>query len=265
MKIEKKQLLFLSSITFCASIFWYLVRQWIYGPVLFADYSRWFFPTFMLIVVLTLIALYFLLTEKYLNILFMVLLVIMPFIIIFGVDLYYFGAFILLAASSLYGWRSMRENILNRITINIWDAIRHSLWTITLPIMIIISFAYYNTPVVQQSAQSGKLPKNIESLLMYVVSQDTFTRVLTVSGIQKPVDQTSLVQQTWDFINFQIRPLARFIPPALAFGLFIILQAVSVAFTFAATLLASLLFDLLIKLRFILIEKRSVKAETITF
>jgi len=84
-----------------------------------------------------------------------------------------------------------------------------------------------------------------------------------VNSQQKELVLNQVTQEMVREINLFLEPYFQYAPPALAFGLFLVLWGVGWVFTWLAVFLGMLLFQILQKTKFFRIEERDVRAEAI--
>jgi len=120
---------------------------------------------------------------------------------------------------------------------------RRGLPHIILPILIMISFGYFFSPKVQLQAANKELPPTVKQVIEKTVVNflgDDVKKELSPEEQERAL--TQLVNQvTNQFVSF-IGPYFRFMPPILAFGLFLILQSLSIIFIWISIAFSILLF-----------------------
>src|SRR5205814_516175 len=116
---------------------------------------------------------------------------------------------------------------------------------------IMISFAYYLSPGVQASAKTDKLPPTFAEIVKKTVYGFTEQQASSLSPAEKQTLVSQATDQVLGRITEFLRPYFKYLPPVIAFGLFLILQAMGFVFVWFSVWLAMLIFFMLKKSGFI--------------
>lgn len=155
------------------------------------------------------------------------------------------------------------QDIRERLKVNMQRTLGTTLMPVVLGFFIMASFAAYQSNFAEQIKANDQLPNKSLVFIREVVDK--------MFGSQLGPENSRLRQQavnevsvgTFKSINNILRPYFKWAPPAVAFGLLIILWGLSWIFVLAATLLATLIFWILKKTNVVKIEERDVKAEVL--
>lgn len=226
-----------------AGLFWVLARPWVENPLRFsAGYSVWLKPLIALILLVATEGLILLIIKERKQGFLAILISGLPYLIIFGFGWFYLLAFALMLGLQWLAFSNIKSESEERTKINIRQIMRRGLPNIITAILIMISFAYFLSPATQAAAKSQKLPDwlntAIERVLPIVVGDQLK---------QLPSDQRqSFISQAAGEIDRQftnvLRPYLQYMPPILAFGLFLVLQSLSFIFVWLAAGLSVLIF-----------------------
>lgn len=185
------------------------------------------------------------------------------YFIIFGIDnINLLGVFILVmlfyhAQDIVHG--EMGE----RIKMNSRVLIRKGLTNFVVAFFVLASFAAYKSPAIDSFKNITELPSST-SVFVKNISEQTLSGQL--QGATPAQKEQILDQVTKEIIrqaNLWLKPYFQYAPPALAFGLFLVLWGIGWVFIWLAVFLGMLIFQILRRTKFFLIEERDIKAETI--
>ncbi len=256
-----KRVIILAVVLLGSYLFWFSLSPWLLNPLEFSNYDLWVTPLIILIIlapVIVLALMFF--TDRLLKILVAVT-VVVPFLLVFGLDLTYLSAIGILFLLFWYGDRHIREELEQRIKINPGLIMARGLKKIFMSLMVMISFAYYLTPGVQATAISDKLPPSIRQIVDVSVGTFLAGQLEQFPESERNKVHYQVVEQVMSQFNNALRPYFQYIPPFLAFGLFLILQGLSFIFVFFSVLVGIFLYRVLKQTGFVKIEERDVKAE----
>ncbi len=264
MTIPQKRIILFSCLGVLSVLFWYIVHVWIMGYSLFASYSLMIFLGISFIFLLTLVGLILFLMESIQDIAIVSGTIIIGFLAFFGFRSPYLIAFGTLFLLYIYAGSLIKQEKRQRVSLDIGYSVGRGISGLILPILILISFGYYYTPFVQGSRDNIQIPATIErtvhSFALYFVknqfNEDSSTRQSAITN--------QVVRQVIAQFDYIIRPYTRFVPPILAFGLFLVLQGVSFIFAWIALLFASVIFRILKTKKFIKIDHKETTVEAVS-
>lgn len=246
-----------------AVVFWVWADKWINVSGKFDGSGNWVMPLIALVLMSTSVALAFLLIEdnRIKNLIFII--VGTPAVAVFGFTPYFPGALALTFLFHLVAIRRVRTELEQRIKINIGVIMKQALPMIIMPIFIVVSFAYFLSPSVQQSANKKELPSSVRTLIVKTVDSVIGSQLSNLPPAEKEQTRNEVMKEIMQRVNDFVAPYSKFIPPILAFGLFLVLIGFNFIFVWLGVWLAMLTFSILKSTGFVKIIKREVEAETI--
>lgn len=150
-----------------------------------------------------------------------------------------------------------------RVKINISSFLRNSLMPIVLGIMLMISFAVYQSPLADQIKDQSKLPDQVQQFFQTIVNKTFGSKIDAPNKTDRQKTLNEIGSQAYSDINGFLKPYFQYAPPILAFGLFLILWGFSWLFVLLSALIGMFLFWLLKKTGAIKIAEKDIKAETL--
>jgi len=260
-----KKIIALGVLAGFSTIFWYWIKPWVTNPLSLSDINVSLWP---LVVFLFLIALegvvIMLLRPKWLRV-FVILVVATPFFIIFGFHQLYIVAFFLMFGLQWSAISNLESETEERIKVNIRQIMRRGLPNMITSLLVLISFAYFLSPTTQATGQNQQLPPSIQIIIEKTI--DTFSKDQT-SNLSESQKESFLNQASNEVVrqfSIFLEPYFKYLPPILAFGLFLVLHGLSFIFVWFSVLIAMLLFLILKKSGVIRIGIASKEVETLEF
>ncbi len=163
----------------------------------------------------------------------------------------------------LYSLSNSKGEISQRTKINIKRIIHHGAGPVALGLFLLISFAAYQAPSVQELKNADRLPSRTETIIRSVVENTVGTQIDAASPAQKQYIITQMTRETFNRINNFIKPYFQYAPPALAFALFLVLWGFSSIFTWLSAFVAMPIFWILKKTGMVIIQEHEAKAEAL--
>ncbi len=259
-----KKLSILITILIFAVVFWISANGWINNSGKFDNVGSWLTPTLLLVLLSSCIALAFLVIEerRVKDLIFLV--VGAPAIIVFGFTQYFPEALAITFLFHLIAIKRVKTELEQRTKINIGVIMKQALPMIILPIFIVVSFAYYLSPLAQGSKNDKGLPPTVKSLLVKTVDAVVNSQLAGLPAKDQEQAKNQVMSQVSRWVLDYVAPYSQFFPPILAFGLFLVLIGFNFIFVWLGTWLAMLIFKVLKKIKFVSIIEKDVKAESIT-
>src|SRR3989344_3535936 len=143
------------------------------------------------------------------------------------------GIFLLLG---LYSLHNSKTEISQRTKINIKRIIQNGAWPVIMGLFILISFAAYQSPSVQKLKDADRLPSQSEVFIRSIVEKTIGTQIEGASAAEKRSIINQVTRETFNRINNFFKPYFKYAPPAVAFGLFLILWGLSSIFIWLSIL-----------------------------
>ncbi len=177
----------------------------------------------------------------------------------------YLLAFALMVGIQWLAVGNIKSEEEERTEINIWQIISRGSPHIITAILIMVSFAYFLSPATQALAKSQKLPSGISQIIAKVIPIVAGQQLQSLPAAQRQ----SFISQATNEITRQcvnvLKPYFQYMPPILAFGLFLVLQGLSFIFVWLAAALAVLIFWALKKSGTVRIRTVQKEAEELDF
>lgn len=259
-----KKVSILAAIVLIASWFWYVVRQWIGDPgISWSQYQDWLWPILLLTLLVALKSIAYLLLSDSRWRWGVLAAVALPFFFFFGFKLSYTLGVVAIVLFNFFAMESIRDEAKARIRINAMPMLKRGIPALVTSLLLALSFAYYESPAVQASVQSKTLPSFIAETVRGTARQFLSGQLQDVPPAQRTAAENQVVAETMSLINNLVRPYRQFIPPALALGIFLILQGLSFIFVWLAAWMGWALFTVLRKANIVRVGKTSIEAERI--
>jgi hypothetical protein len=258
-----KKAILIIAVGIVACLFWFWAKPWIDSPARFLEVGIWLKPLIMFAILTSAIGLSFLLIKDYVLKILTSVLAGLPFFFVFGFNQFYLGAFVLMILLFMYGMKNIQAEAGERTKINIRIIMQRGLPRIVTAMLVMISFAFFFSPNIQASAKNKQLPPSFKQVIERTVDSFLGGQVENLSPQEKEQVKSQTVSQVLDQFTVFLGPYVQYLPPILAFGLFLILQGLSFIFVWLAVLISTLLFATLKKTGFFKISAVSVEAEKI--
>jgi hypothetical protein len=248
-----------------ACLFWFWAKPWIDSPARFLQVGIWLKPLIMFAILTSAIGLSFLLIKDYALKILTSVLVGLPFFFVFGFNQFYLGAFVLMILLFMYGMRNVQAEAGGRTKINIRIIMQRGLPRIVTAMLVMISFAFFFSPNIQASAKNKQLPPSFKQVIERTVDSFLGGQVKNLSLQEKQQVKSQTVSQVLEQFTAFLGPYIQYLPPILAFGLFLILQGLSFIFVWLGVAIATLIFWALKRSGFVRIGIEQKEAERIDF
>ncbi len=258
-----KKVILIIVVGIMACLFWFWAKPWIESPGRFLEIGIWLKPLITFVVLTSAIGLSFLLLKDYALKILISALVGLPFFFVFGFNQFYLGAFVLMVLLFMYGMRNIQAETGERTKINIRVIMQRGLPRIVTAMLVMVSFAFFFSPNIQASAKNGQLPPSFKQVIERTVDSFLGGQIKNLSPQERQQVKSQTVSQVMEQFAEFLGPYVQYLPPILAFGLFLILQGLSFIFVWLAVLVSALLFATLKRTGFFKIGAVSVEAEKI--
>ncbi|MEX1063841.1 MAG: hypothetical protein WD898_00375 [Candidatus Paceibacterota bacterium] len=260
-----KRLALIIIVGIASIIFWSWVGPWVASPTKFAQESVWLKPLLSLGVLTALLGLAFMLLKNILWRIVASVITGLPFFVIFGFNKFYLLAFGSLILLHLYAMKNIRAEVEQRTEIDIRIIMRRGLGMVIMPILIMVSFAFFFSPNVQASAKDNQLPPTFKQVIRTVMAGFLGGELEELPPEEREQTETAIVEEVFNRFNDFLGPYFKYFPPILAFGLFLILQGLSIAFVWLGVGISALLFLVLKRSGLVRIELVRKDAEKLQF
>lgn len=185
------------------------------------------------------------------------------FLITFGftwLNLVGLGLFTLLAILANH---RIRKETQERLKFNISRILEVGLLPLVIGFFILISFAAYQSPFLADIKKTQRLPSQTQVLFQQIVETALGPKIHAATPQQRQTLLNEIASQTFQQFNSFLKPYFKYAPPALAFGLFLILWGLSFVFAWLGVAVGMVMFWILKKTKMVRIEKKSVEAEVL--
>ncbi|MDO8494928.1 MAG: hypothetical protein Q7S32_00170 [bacterium] len=244
-------------------LFWWKALPWLGDPFRLEPIGVWLWPAIMLVIMVACWSLTLLLVSRRL----------VWWIVAaghFGLFLFFFPGFhpLLLAGVGvglifyLSAMSSVRREKENRLQFSLISTLRGAVYRILTATFILISFAYFLTPAVQSSSEEKELPSGVVRVVQVLIGS-YLGEEMEGEGNPRFISEVTrqVVDQVTDFLN----PYFQYLPPILAFSLFLALQGLGLIFLWVTLLLSSIIFLVLKLFKIVTIQKVTKEAEVAVF
>ena len=185
------------------------------------------------------------------------------FIIFWRPDIWYVSALPLFVLFWYAGSRRVRHDVKERRVLRIRSCLDHGMRLVLLGIFLMISLGFYLLPenrTTDLNTVSTGVQKSLDAAYQNSVVQSQLAELPSAAQAQVRRD---LAAQADSLVRKWLGPLAPYLPPLLAFVLFLSLWSVSFLFREAGLTVASLMFWGLKRTGFITVSEEQTKAEVI--
>lgn len=256
-----KQIVLLAVTAGVALIFWLVTKPLIEGPLNFQAVETWLWPLILLCLLGCLLALSFLLLERWATYAAMSLNLGIFALLFDPREVIVWGGVVIALLFQLYARRIIQGEKNNHLKINLKLTVDPGLRRLITSILILVSFGYFLSSGLQAIAQKKELPGVVRKTVQVVVGGYIGENLETENPSLRAQATETIIGQVTNFLN----PYFVFLPPILAFGLFLVLQGLSSVFIWLAVAMTLFLFRLLKVLKVVKIETASKQAEVINF
>ena len=185
------------------------------------------------------------------------------FLILFGIsNLNLVGVFILVMLF-YHAQDIVQGEVATRLKFNPRLLVRKGLANFVVAFFVLISFAAFQSPAIESFKEINELPSSTSVFIKNIAGQTLSGQLAQATPQQKEAILSQITQEIAREANLFLASYFQYAPPALAFGLFLVLWGVSWIFIWLAVFLGVLTFWILRKTKFVRIEERDVKAETL--
>lgn len=258
-----KSMILLGLVAATSFLFWILIRPWIVSPFQLSRTEIWLGPLLALGLLAAVVGFSFLLIKSGWIKFVASALAGLPFLLVFDFNKFYLLAFALIVLLHNSAAKKINHQATERIKINIREIMGHGLPSVITPILLLISFAFYFSPGIQSSAVLQELPPTAKQVISRVVGGFLGEELEQLPPQERQDAEKLLVERAFDQFNQILAPYFRFLPPLLAFGLFLILRGLSFVFVWLGTLIAWAVFWIFRRTGFVKITTAPVEAEKI--
>jgi hypothetical protein len=245
-----------------SAVTWKVAHVWLTGPDPFTDLTTMLWPAVAIMVQAAVVGLAWLLLEERVDRLAAILASWAAFILFWRPDVWYVSALVPFILFWYIGSRRIRHDIHERRTLRVWAGLDRGVRLVLLGVFLMISLGFYLLPTSAPSVDS--ISKGVQDSLHSSYSsslvQSQLQGIPQSTGVKA---QEQLASQVDHYVRTWVGPLAPYLPPLLAFVLFLSLWGVSFLFRESGLALAALLFLLLRKVGFLRIVQEDQPVDVI--
>lgn len=243
--------------------FWVVANQWVHSDVKFALVSAWIGPLVAIVVASAVIAVAFLILPTFGWKWIVSWIVAAEFLLIFGatwLNAIACGVIILL---TIYSIKIIEIEAWERTHLHMYLILRRGLSFVILPLLIAISFGYYQSPALVRRTQANIVSPTLEQVMSFTA--DTFLKSQgeALTARQQEEAQKQITNKSVQLLSYYANEYFPFLPPVLAFGMFLILWGLAYVFIYLSVLIGILLFWILRATKFVRIEIVNMPSEFI--
>ncbi len=259
-----KRIVLIVAIVICAALTWATAKPWLESPLRFSGWLRPFWPALSVTVLAAVAGVSFCLLQSRWDRLAAILASWAAFIVFWQPDIWYLSALPLFVLLWYESSRRIQDDMHDRRTVRINAALGRGVKLILLGAFLMVSVGFYLLPE-NRSADISTLSRGVQGSL-----DDAYDSKLVRGQLDElPVSlqaqfRNDIAQSVDEFFHNNLGRWSGYVPPFLAFALFLVLWSVSFILREVAIWLGVLLFKFLRVVKFIRIEEKEVKAEVIT-
>lgn len=247
-----------------STLVWATAKPWLESPVAFSGYMVLVWPALAVAFSSALTALAWMLLVRPIERIAAILASWASFIIFWVPDIWYVSVLPLFVFLWYESSRRIRNDVADRHKIRVSTSIGAGLTPLLLGTFLMISLGFYLLPA-YHTVTPGRVSIGVQGWLEGAYSQPLVEQQLSQlpPSMQAQVKR-DLAKNVDDWVKQILGPLGPFVPPLLAFALFLVLWSVSFIFREVAIWLGVLLFMILKSVGFIRVGEKDVKAEMLS-
>ena len=188
-----------------------------------------------------------------------------PYFVILGVSGFYWATLPLMLLLQMHAGHGIRLEGEERMKIHIRETMGRGLPSLITSVLIMISVAFFLSPATQTAAQRQQLPESAKTFIAKTITTFLGDQVNELPPEQQGDALKQVTDEVLAKINAFLRPYFKYLPPILAFGLFLVLQGLSFIVVWLAALVALGLFAVLKRSGFVRIRLVPKEAEELEF
>ena len=262
---QYKRIAVIVAVIVCSTLTWWVSHAWLSGPHPFTDVSTYVWPTLALVLLGAVGMLACVFVDHWTDWLAFTLASWASFIIFWSPDIWYLTVLPVFVLYWYEAWRRTRNDLSDRRKVRMGATLGIGMKMLLLGTYLMVSLGFFLLPSTR-NIDIGQISSNAKEQV-----NQAYDNPLVRSQLESDQFPTSFRQQAREdllkrvdlFIRNWVGPLGPFIPPILAFVLFLSLWSVSFIFRELAIWLGIGLFALLKTTGFVRVEEADVKAEVI--
>lgn len=266
MSVHAKRILVIIAVITASTLLWWASHVWLSSAERFASVSVLLWPSLAASVLGSVAGLGWMLLERRMDRLAAILGSWVTFIVFWTPDIWYLSV---LPVFALFWWESgrrVRDDISDRLKLRVNATLGHGVKLTLLGAFLMVSLGFYLLPSTRSlgvTQVSSGVQQQVDQAYDNPLVQSQLAVEQFPPAFQQQV-RADLLARVDSVVRQWLGPLGPFIPPILAFILFLAMWSVAFIFREAAIWLGVLLFALLKAVGFVRVEERDVRAQVIT-
>lgn len=252
------------AVALSSTLVWATAKPWLESPVAFSGYMVLAWPAIAVVFASALTGLAWMLLVRPIERIATILASWVSFIFFWKPDIWYVSVLPLFVFLWYESSRRIRNDAGDRHKVRVSTSIGAGLTPLLLGTFLMISLGFYLLPA-YHTVTPSRVSIGVQGWLEGAYNQPLVEQQLSQlpPSMQAQVKR-DLAKSVDDWVKKVLGPLGPFVPPLLAFALFLVLWSVLFIFRELAIWLGVLLFMLFKAVRFIKVGEKDVKAEVIT-
>lgn len=247
----------------CAMVAWAVARQALLVPFSSNGLVSVAFSVFVVVLLVSVAGIAFALLERRWDRWAVIFASWAVFPVFWAPDIWYASILPLFALSWYLGGRAIRANMDQRRKLDVGASVNAGMKFILLGVFLMLSLGFYLLPQSQETGL-GDVSKGIQETVEIALQNPVVAgRLAELPPDVQRQFKSDLFSAVDSLVHQWLGPLGAFLPPILAFALFLALWGASFAFRWPARWLTGGIFWVLVKTGFVRIEEKSVPAEII--
>lgn len=261
MPLPLKNFVLVLACTISSALFWLKVNPWLEDPLNWSKFSLWLWPLVLLIISISILSLTLLLLPRFHLRLLILAIHLVLYIFLFGTRNIILSGVLAALGLGLWAAANIQKERANRFKFDLHGMLKSGIHRLLTATFILISFAYFVTPAVQAASQRKELPPGLAKAVQVFVDNYIGQEL----GAEDPYLANQASREVLNQVNIFLEPYFKYVPPILAFSLFLILQGLGFVFLWLILLLSSFIFLMLKLFKVVTMEKVMKEAEVVTF
>lgn len=259
-----KRVALIVAVTLSSALVWATAKPWLESPLAFTGYMVLLRPALAVIFASAVTSLAWMLLSRPIDRLAAILASWVSFIFFWSPDIWYVTVLPLFVLMWYESSRRIHNDTEDRRRIRVRSTLGSGITLILLGIFLMISLGFYLLPQ-YHTVTPRRVSLGIQSWLEGAYDQPLIENQLSQlpPSLQSQVKR-DLARVVDDWVHRILGPLGPFVPPILAFALFLVFWSVSFIFREAAIWLGAFMYRGLKAAGFVRIEEKEVKSQVMT-
>ncbi len=258
-----KRIALITAIALSSTLLWAAAKPWLENPLRFAGYAIILWPALALVLQGAVAGVAWLMLDGVPERMAAILASWATFVIFWRPDIWYISMLPLFAGLWYLSARRIRNDITDRHKLRITTSLGTGMTPLYLGTFLMLSLGFYLLPA-YHTVGAGDVSAGVQSQIQSAYDNPLITAQLDTlpAGMRVQV-KADLSQQADVYVKRFLGPLGPFLPPLLAFALFLVLWSFLFIFRELAVWTGALLFWVLKTTKFVRIEEKDIKAQVL--